>query len=115
MGKKAVFTGKLKSLKDATKDLSIRVYEATERPKALDALKSALNQTQVFQATVKNMTDLEDPIFTQVEMDTLDKLIADTLKWRDNSLAEQKKLKAHEMPSLLTKDIADKIAALDRE
>lgn len=54
------------------------MYEHEERPKALAALKSALNQTTVFLATVKNMTDVEDPIFTQVELETLEKLINET-------------------------------------
>ncbi|XP_035828013.1 hypoxia up-regulated protein 1 [Aplysia californica] len=113
--KKSEYTNKLKSLREATKDVSVRVYEMEERPKALEALRSALNQTGLFMATVKNISDEEDPIFTQVELDTLEKLINDTTKWRDENVAEQKKLALHQMPSLITEDIAQKIAALDRE
>lgn len=65
-------------MKDATKDLVRRVVELEERPKALAALKGALNQTTHFLATVKNLTDIEDPIFTPVEIDTLEKLINET-------------------------------------
>ncbi|XP_055866156.1 hypoxia up-regulated protein 1-like isoform X2 [Biomphalaria glabrata] len=113
--KKADFVSKLKFLKDATKALSKRVYEHEERPKALAALKSALNQTTVFLATVKNMTDVEDPIFTQVELETLEKLINETKQWRDNSVKAQSKLKAYEEPTLKAEDVGLKIAALDRE
>ncbi|KAH9500372.1 Hypoxia up-regulated protein 1 [Bulinus truncatus] len=113
--KKADYVAKLKSLKEATRSLLKRVYEHEERPKALAALKSALNQTTVFLATVKNITDVEDPIFTQVELDTLEKLINETKQWRDDNVKVQSKLKPYEDASLKAEDIGMKIAALDRE
>ncbi|CAL1530056.1 unnamed protein product [Lymnaea stagnalis] len=113
--KKADFTAKLKSLKELTKELSRRVYELEERPKALAALKSALNQTIVFLATIKNITDIDDPIFTQVELDTLEKLINETKQWRDDNVQAQKKLKPYENPAFRAEDVGIKIASLDRE
>lgn len=56
----------------------MRVYEKEERPKALAALKQHLNSTTVFLETVRNMTDADDPIFTEVELNTLEKLINET-------------------------------------
>ena len=68
----------MKELQAATEALSKRVYEHQERPKALEALRYTLNQTETFFVTVKNMSDLEEPVFTKVEMDTLEKLINGT-------------------------------------
>ncbi|XP_041373562.1 hypoxia up-regulated protein 1-like isoform X2 [Gigantopelta aegis] len=113
--KKTAYTDKLKELVTATKDVVIRVREMQERPKALDAMKSMLNHSKVFLATIKNLTTLEDPMFTEVEITTLEKLITNTVDWLKSSKAEQKKLKNHENPKLLVEDIALKIQALDRE
>lgn len=73
-----VFISKLKDLQELMKNIKMRVYEKEERPKALDALKQHLNSTTVFLETVRNMTDIEDPIFTEVELTTLEKLINET-------------------------------------
>ncbi|KAL3886109.1 hypothetical protein ACJMK2_026127 [Sinanodonta woodiana] len=109
------YTDKLKSLKKLTKDLNFRVKEATERPKALDALKSMLNHSEHFVKTLKNLTVLEEPIFTAVEVETLEKLINNTKEWRAHMLKEQGETKPTEKPKILIEDIAEKIAALDRE
>ncbi|XP_067678637.1 hypoxia up-regulated protein 1-like isoform X2 [Haliotis asinina] len=113
--KKDVFIKKLKSLKDSLKDVARRVFELEERPKALDALKSMLNHSVHFLKSVKNLSNTDDPIFTEVEVTTLDTLINNTLEWRNTNLKEQQKLKDHENPTLLVEDIALKIQALDRE
>ncbi|GFO47003.1 hypoxia up-regulated protein 1 [Plakobranchus ocellatus] len=120
--KKSDYTEKLKSLKDLTKAVGKRVAELQERPKALEALRSALNQTTVFLATVKNLTSIPgsealegDSIFTPVEVETLEKIIVETRKWRDDTLKAQEKLKDSEDPVLLVDDVAQKISALDRE
>ncbi|KAK3587703.1 hypothetical protein CHS0354_042490 [Potamilus streckersoni] len=112
---KEAYTDKLRSLKKLTKDLSFRVKEATERPKALDGLKFMLNHSEYFVKTVKNLTELEDPILTATEVETLEKLINNTKEWRANMLKEQGQTKPTETPKILIADIADKIADLDRE
>ena len=73
-----VFISKLKDLQELMKNIKMRVYEKEERPKALDALKQHLNSTTVFLETVRNMTDIEDPIFTEVELTTLEKPVSYT-------------------------------------
>ncbi|XP_071111379.1 hypoxia up-regulated protein 1-like isoform X1 [Haliotis cracherodii] len=113
--KKDVFVKKLKSLKDSLKDVVRRVFELEERPKALDALKSMLNHSVHFLKSVKNLTTTDDPIFTEVEVTTLETLINETSDWRSTNLKEQKKLKDYENPKMLVEDIALKIQALDRE
>ena len=67
------------------KSVMKRVAELHERPNALEALRSALNQTTVFLATVKNLTDMPgaealetESIFTSVEVETLEKVIVET-------------------------------------
>lgn len=62
------------------KDLEFRVREAKERPEALAALDSMLNHSTFFLASVKNLSSLEveDKMFTAVEIETLEKLINDT-------------------------------------
>uniref|UniRef100_A0A0B7AHG5 Hypoxia up-regulated protein 1 n=1 Tax=Arion vulgaris TaxID=1028688 RepID=A0A0B7AHG5_9EUPU len=113
--KKSEFKEKLKALKDKAQDILKRVYEVEERPKAMEALRETLNQTEFFLATVKNFSDIADPIFTQVEMDTLEKLINETRQWRDETVAAQKKLKPYDNPVLLVEDVAQRIVALERE
>lgn len=114
--KMEAYADKLKSLKKEMKDLMSRVYEYEERPKALTALKDMLNHTKYFLKSVKNLSAVEeDKIFTDVEISTLEKLITDTVKWRDDMLVEQKKTPATEKPKLTVEDIALKLQALDRE
>ncbi|XP_052061435.1 hypoxia up-regulated protein 1-like isoform X3 [Mytilus californianus] len=114
--KAEIYQDKLKSLKKEIKELKARVYEFEERPKALKALKDMLNHTKYFLKSVKNFTVVEeDRIFTDVEITTLEKLITDTKKWRDDMVEEQKKTPDSEKPKLLVEDVALKLQALDRE
>ena len=69
---------RLHSLKDLTKDVTMRVYEKEERPRALSVLRDHLNHTSVFLAMVRNLTDVGDSIFTEVEMTTLERLANET-------------------------------------
>jgi hypothetical protein len=71
------FEDKMKSLKAATKDLYERVKEAEERPRAIEALNSVMNYSQFFLVGMMNFTGKDQP-FTQVEMETLSKLIVET-------------------------------------
>lgn len=73
-----VFRNKLKELKKMVKDLQHRVKELRERPKALEALNSILNHSEFFLVSVKNLSLGEDPMFTEVEAKTLEKLINET-------------------------------------
>lgn len=73
-----VYEKKLKSLKSLTKDLYARVYEYVERPKALETMNGLLNYTTHFLIGMQNYTG-EDQPFTEVEYNTLKKLVQDTL------------------------------------
>lgn len=70
------------------KDLVYRVKELKERPKALEALNSMLNHSEFFLVSVRNLSLGEDPMFTEVEATTLEKLINETYVslWRNSSM-----------------------------
>lgn len=76
---KQVYIEKLRELKKPVKPLEFRVKEMQERPEALAALKSMLNHSEYFLTTAKNLSQtMEDPMFTEVEVTTLEKLINET-------------------------------------
>nr|XP_023019178.1 hypoxia up-regulated protein 1 [Leptinotarsa decemlineata] len=109
---------KLDELHILTKDLFSRVWEHKERPEALKALKSLLNHSSNFLESAKNLTKTTNPekdIFTDIEIDTLSKLIKETIEWRDNIMKEQEALKNYEPLKVTVKMLMDKMAALDRE
>lgn len=56
-----------------------------------------------------------EAIFTQIEIDTLEKVIKETEEWKKNMEEEQAKLPLSEPPKLTIKLITEKMAALDRE
>lgn len=75
----ATYEAKLSELKTLTGPLYRRVKENMERPEALAALHSMLNGSSNFLASARNMTtDSPDGLFTQVELDTLEKVIKET-------------------------------------
>lgn len=109
---------KLEELKSLTRDLFSRVWEHRERPDALNALHSMLNQSTHFLNTAKNLTkttNTEKDVFTDEEVAVLEKLIVDTTEWRDKMVKEQEKLKNYEPVKLTIKLLTDKMQALDRE
>lgn len=72
------YVKRLNVLKAASKDLLFRVSEMRDRPVMLDTLKSLLNHTEYFYKNLYNHTLGDDPVFTQVEVNTLGKLINET-------------------------------------
>ncbi|KAG8569461.1 hypothetical protein GDO81_014422 [Engystomops pustulosus] len=105
---------KLSELKKACKSLFFKVEERRKWPDKLAALDSLLNHSSIFLKSARMIPE-DDPIFTEVELNTLEKLINDTWVWKNETLAEQEKLPSTEKPVLLSKDIDQKLAALDRE
>jgi len=71
-----VLDSKFDDLKKIVLPVWERTFEHAERPSRLDALNSALNNSNSFLEKIKNTT-LDDTPFTQVEIDTLDKLISE--------------------------------------
>lgn len=71
-----VLDSKFNDLRKIVSPVWERTFEYLERPTRLEALNSALNSSNSFLEKIKNTT-LEDTPFTQVEIDTLDKLISE--------------------------------------
>lgn len=109
---------KLDELHSLTRELFARVWEHKERPEALKALHQMLNHSSHFLENAKNLTKTTNPekdVFTDVEVESLEKLITETTEWRDKIVKEQKATKKNEPVKLTVKLLMDKMAALDRE
>uniref|UniRef100_A0A1W7RAF8 Hypoxia up-regulated protein 1 n=1 Tax=Hadrurus spadix TaxID=141984 RepID=A0A1W7RAF8_9SCOR len=109
-----MFKGKLSELKLLTRNLFERVREHKDRPEALKALSEMLNMSNLFLTNALKIPK-EEQIFTEVEINTLEKLINETENWKSENEKEQIKTPLNETPKLTIKAIAEKIAALDRE
>nr|XP_060643609.1 hypoxia up-regulated protein 1 [Anolis sagrei ordinatus] len=105
---------RLSELKKLCRSLFFRVEERRKWPDRLAALESLLNHSSIFLKGARMIPEV-DQIFTEVELTTLEKAINETTLWKNATLAEQNKLPPSAKPTLLSKDIELKIAALDRE
>lgn len=105
---------KLSQLKSLCKDMFFRVEERRKWPDRLAALESMLNTSSFFLKSARLIPE-DDQIFTEVELNMLEKVINETTTWKNETVAEQDKRSAKERPILLSKDIESKLALLDRE
>jgi len=71
-----VLDSKLDDLRKIVTPVWERTFEHKERPSRLEALNNAINSSSSFLDKIKNTT-LEDTPYTQVEIDTLEKLITE--------------------------------------
>lgn len=108
------YKSKLSTLKSITSDMFNRMKEHRERPEAFSALKEMLNMSDFFLQRVKNASE-DEQYFTETEISVLEKLIMDTRKWMEDMQEEQSKVPLHKAPAVTIRNIAEKIAALDRE
>ncbi|XP_068600300.1 hypoxia up-regulated protein 1 [Brachionichthys hirsutus] len=104
----------LSQLKSLCKDMFFRVEERRKWPGRLAALDSMLNTSNFFLRSARIIPE-DDQIFTEVEMNLLEKVINETMVWKNDTVAEQEKHSPTERPILLSKDIEAKLALLDRE
>ncbi|XP_055642107.1 hypoxia up-regulated protein 1 [Toxorhynchites rutilus septentrionalis] len=112
------YENKLEELRAVANQVYARHWEHKERPEALGALKQMITGAEGFLDKAKNFTKEGNPVkdvFTQVEIDTLDRIIRETIEWQGTEVAEQKKLPKNAPVRLTVKDITDKMAMLDRE
>ncbi|KPP75733.1 hypothetical protein Z043_105003, partial [Scleropages formosus] len=105
---------KLLELKKLCKSMFFKVEERKKWPDRLAALDSMLNHSSFFLRSAKLIPE-DDQIFTEVELKTLEKVINETITWKNETVAEQEKRSPTERPVLLSKDIEAKLALLDRE
>ncbi|XP_056322103.1 hypoxia up-regulated protein 1 [Danio aesculapii] len=105
---------KLSELKKLCKGMFFRVEERKKWPDRLAALDSMLNHSNIFLKSARLIPE-SDQIFTDVELKTLEKVINETVTWKNETVAEQEKLSPTVKPVLLSKDIEAKLSLLDRE
>ncbi|XP_026797716.2 hypoxia up-regulated protein 1 isoform X1 [Pangasianodon hypophthalmus] len=105
---------KLTELKKLCKAMFFRVDERKKWPERLAALDSMLNHSSMFLKGAKLISE-DDQIFTEVELKTLERVINETMTWKNETVAEQEKRSPTEKPVLLSKDIEAKLSLLDRE
>ncbi|KAL3265418.1 hypothetical protein HHI36_009622 [Cryptolaemus montrouzieri] len=77
-----------------------------------------LNHSNHFLNSAKNLTAGVDPdkdVFTDKEIESLEKIIQETEEWADKTIKSQNKLKKYEPVVLTVKSITDKMGILDRE
>jgi len=106
--------GKLKDLKEVTKDMTLKLNEAIERPKALSALLSSLNITEVFFDSMTKMPHA-DEIYTEKDIKDLKKVHQEVKDWLMATWKKQNETSATDKPVLLTKDLISNSGKLDRE
>ncbi|XP_016982480.1 hypoxia up-regulated protein 1 [Drosophila rhopaloa] len=116
--KAEIYEEKLTQLKKLSNVFLARHWEHEERPEAIKALKGMIDGAEKFLVTGRNLTKDTNPekdVFTQVEIDTLAKVITETSTWLKTETAAQKKLAKNADIRLTVKDITDKMGLLDRE
>ncbi|XP_041030297.1 hypoxia up-regulated protein 1 isoform X2 [Carcharodon carcharias] len=105
---------KLSELRKMCKELFFKVEERRKWPDRLAALDSMLNHSTIFLKGARLIPEA-DQIFTEVELNTLEKVITETTTWKNETVKEQNKLPSTQKPILLSKEIEAKLALLDRE
>lgn len=116
--KAELYEDKLAQLKKLSNVFLARHWEHEERPDAIKALKGMIDGAEKFLTTARNLTKETNPekdVYTQVEIDTLVKVIDETNTWLKTESAAQKKLSRSAEVRLTVKDLTDKMGLLDRE
>uniref|UniRef100_A0A671S8Y1 Hypoxia up-regulated protein 1 n=1 Tax=Sinocyclocheilus anshuiensis TaxID=1608454 RepID=A0A671S8Y1_9TELE len=90
---------KLSELKKLCKAMFFRVEERKKWPDSLAALDSILNHSTIFLKSVRLIPE-SDQIFTEVELKTLERVINETMTWKNETVAEQDKLSPTEKPKM---------------
>nr|XP_016939206.1 hypoxia up-regulated protein 1 [Drosophila suzukii]XP_016939207.1 hypoxia up-regulated protein 1 [Drosophila suzukii]XP_036676745.1 hypoxia up-regulated protein 1 [Drosophila suzukii] len=116
--KAEIYEEKLAQLKKLSNVFLARHWEHEERPEAIKALKGMIDGAEKFLITGRNLTKDTNPekdVFSQVEIEMLEKVITETNVWLKTETAAQKKLAKNADIRLTVKDITDKMSLLDRE
>lgn len=112
-----VFEQKLEKLKKKTNEVYARHWEHNERPEALKALSGMITGAEGFLATARNVS--KDPeksgVFSEKEVDDLEKAIKEVTEWLDKESTAQEKLARNEPVKLTVQKMTEKMAFLDRE
>lgn len=109
-----IYEEKLMTLQKLTNDVYERVYEHKERPEVLKGMVSMLNGSTIFLQNMRNLS-LTNDIFTQIEIETLEKVINETKEYYDTIVKSFAETPLYESVKYKVRDIANKMALLDRE
>lgn len=109
-----IYEEKLMSLQKLTNDVYERVYEHKERPEVLKGMVSMLNASKIFLQNMRNLSLVND-VFTQVEIETLEKVINETKEYYDEVVKSFATKLLYEPVRYKVRDIVNKMALLDRE
>lgn len=109
-----VYEEKLATLKALTNELYERVFEHRERPEVIKGMKSMLNGSRVFLHNMRNLNKSSE-IFTEVEIETLEKVINETQDYFDLVKRTFAETALNAAVPFKVRDMANKMALLDRE
>ncbi|KPJ17240.1 Hypoxia up-regulated protein 1 [Papilio machaon] len=112
------YEAKLALLREKTNPIFYKHWEHRERPDAVAAIRNMLNSSQEFLKMAKNLTkdaNSERDVFTDVEIDVLEKKITETQSWLNKAIDDQNQLKKNEDIKLTVDSIREKMSNLDRE
>jgi len=107
-----VYNEKRKDLQDLTRSWLLRVKQRREAEPLLKELENLFNHTNYFLHAVKQ---LQDDLYTKVEVETLEKIFNETKEWKNSTLLEESALKPYQDPVLKPADLKLKMGALNRE
>lgn len=113
--KTAEFVDNKKILDKLTAPAKKRIKHRMEMPKAVEALDQMFNHSRVFFETAKNLTEIEDPVFTTTELEVLEKLIQSTEEWWKEKQDLYVKQSKNEDVTVTPQDVYEKARDLDRE
>nr|CRZ25909.1 Bm5992 [Brugia malayi] len=109
----AEFIQNRKTIDDLLQPIKIRMTEDQERPSVVAELISMFNHTEIFLHLAQNLTEAE--VFTEVEINTLTKLLDETKDWLTTKMELQNTLKPTDQPALSVSEGKEKLMSLDRE
>lgn len=105
---------KLKYVKNLTDPVYERVYEHRQRPEVINGMIQLLNVSSVFLESMKK-APATDGVFTTIEIETLEKMINETKEYHNTVVKTIEETKLNEPVKYKVRDIANKMALLDRE
>lgn len=109
-----VLVQKLKTLKEAARDIQFRKDESVERPKAIASLLQSLNLTSVFFDSIKSIPDSKE-IYSEKDIKDMKKITSEAREWLMTTWKKQNETSLAVKPVFLSKDILYQQGKVDRE
>uniref|UniRef100_A0A915PYM9 Hypoxia up-regulated protein 1 n=1 Tax=Setaria digitata TaxID=48799 RepID=A0A915PYM9_9BILA len=107
------FVKNKKAIDELLRPIKVRITEDQDRPLVVAELISMFNHTEIFLLLAQNLSEAE--VFTEVEINTLRKLLDETKDWLTQKMELQTKLKPTDSPAFSVSEGKEKLMSLDRE